>query len=63
MNGAPTNVGQRVEPTATISALGTTAHPGDQGVIREVHVSGHLTVRMDDGLDQFPTFDEVVPAK
>ncbi|MFH8520295.1 hypothetical protein ACH4CE_35530 [Streptomyces gelaticus] len=55
-------VGQRVELTATISALGTTARPGDQGVIREVHVSGHLTVRMDDGRVQFPTLDEVTPA-
>ncbi|MFF6903375.1 hypothetical protein [Streptomyces hydrogenans] len=56
-------VGQRVQLTSAIDALGATAHPGDQGVIREVHVSGHLTVRMDNGRDQFPTLDEVVPAE
>ncbi|MEY9961505.1 hypothetical protein [Streptacidiphilus sp. MAP5-52] len=53
------NVGQRVELTARIEALGNTAYPGDQGTVEGVHSGGSLTVRMDNGRTHFPTRDEV----
>jgi len=54
------NVGQRIELTARIEALGNTAYPGDQGTVEGVHDGGGiLTVRMDNGRTHFPTRDEV----
>lgn len=53
------NHGDRIELTTDVEALGTRHHTGDQGTVREVHVGGHLTVRMDDGRPQFPRTDEV----
>lgn len=54
--------GDRVELTTDVAALGHTARAGTQGRVEEVHTSGHLTVRFDNGRTNFPTRDEVKPA-
>ncbi|MFJ3817781.1 hypothetical protein [Streptomyces sp. NPDC090056] len=51
--------GKRVTLTTGIEALGTRHRAGEQGTVTEVHTEGHLTVRMDDGRENFPTQDEV----
>lgn len=53
------HIGQHIELTAQVSALGHTAYPGDQGVVKGIHTDGLLTVRMDNGRTQFPHRDEV----
>ncbi|WP_158076980.1 hypothetical protein [Streptomyces sp. CB02009] len=51
--------GSRVTLTTDVEALGTRHSAGDQGTVTEMHTGGHLTVRMDNGRDNFPTCDEV----
>ncbi|MFJ2271856.1 hypothetical protein ACIP4W_36500 [Streptomyces sp. NPDC088846] len=51
--------GDRITLTTDIEALGTRHQAGAQGTVEEVHTGGHLTVRMDDGRHNFPTYDEV----
>lgn len=53
------NVGQRIELLAEVTAFDRTARIGDQGVIQKTHADGRLTVRMDDGRQQFPHRDQV----
>ncbi|MFB8044159.1 hypothetical protein ACFC8F_23095 [Streptomyces hydrogenans] len=55
-------VGQRVQLTATITALGYTAHAGQEGEITGVHTDGYFTVRLDTGRETWPTSAEIVPA-
>lgn len=52
-------VGARIELTARIDAMGFTAHPGEQGVIQELHTNGQYIVRMDNGRTQFPRRNEM----
>ena len=51
--------GDRIQLTEDVEALGARHQAGEQGTVREVHVGGHLTARMDDGRTQFPHQDEV----
>jgi hypothetical protein len=46
-------VGDRIQLTTTITALGTTHHPGDRGVIEAWEVGQPYILRMDDGRPQF----------
>ncbi|MDV9190941.1 hypothetical protein R6L23_22465 [Streptomyces sp. SR27] len=55
------DVGSRIELTATVTALGHTAHPGEQGTVQGTDPDGCLIVRMDNGRPAFPHRDEVEP--
>jgi hypothetical protein len=55
------HVGQRVQLTTTITALGHTAQEGEQGYIRGVHTGGYFTVRLDSGRETWPTATEITP--
>ncbi|KOU99107.1 hypothetical protein [Streptomyces sp. XY533] len=56
------DVGSRIELTAPVTALGHTAHEGEQGTVQGTDPDGYLIVRMDDGRHSFPHRDEVQPA-
>jgi hypothetical protein len=52
------HIGQRIQLTTRIEALGHAAYAGDQGTVRGIHSDGLFTVRMDDGRTQFPSREE-----
>ncbi|MFE1576247.1 hypothetical protein [Streptomyces fradiae] len=54
-------VGSRIELTATVTALGHTAHVGEQGTVQGSDPDGYLIVRMDNGRTTFPHVGEVEP--
>lgn len=57
------HVGQRVQLTKQMTALGSTARPGDQGTVKGAGRKGdHLIVKMDNGRTHFPRQDEVIIA-
>ncbi|WP_432034468.1 hypothetical protein [Streptomyces antibioticus] len=51
--------GDRIELTTTVTALGHTAHPGEQGTVQSSDPDGYLIVRMDNGRTTFPHEGEV----
>jgi len=46
--------GDRIELTATVTALGHTAHEGEQGTVQGSDPDGYLIARMDNGRTTCP---------
>jgi len=55
-------VGDRIELTVTVEALGTRHQAGDRGTVQGSDPDGYLIARMDDGRTAFPRHDETEPA-
>jgi hypothetical protein len=55
-------IGDRIELTVTVEALGTRHQAGDRGTVQGVDPGGYLIARMDDGRTAFPHRDETEPA-
>lgn len=55
-------IGDRIELTADVTALGHTHHQGDKGTIQGSDPDGYLTTRMDNGRTTFPHHTETKPA-